>query len=176
MRPTFNIADACFPGEHYAAAPRYWGRPEASRAIFAATLADTGEGPFLRTGDLGFLRDDQLYITGRLKDVVVIRGRNLWPQDVQHTVMGSHAAVRPGGVAAFAVQGPDGEEGLGIVAEVRGGDLPRAPGGDLRRHRRRSKAVARGGDRADPPQQGRPPTPVRMRAFVSKRLATRSEV
>jgi len=101
----------------------YWGRPEETAQTFGATLAETGEGPYLRTGDLGFVREGEVFVTGRSKDVVVIRGRNLWPDDVERTVELCHPSVRPGCVAAFAVS--DGtREGLGVLAEVRDG----APG------------------------------------------------
>ena len=84
---------------------------------FQAYLADTGEGPFLRTGDLGFLRDGELFVTGRLKDLIIIGGRNLYPQDIELTVEQSHPAMRPGCCAAFSVDGAD-EERLIVAAEV----------------------------------------------------------
>lgn len=97
----------------------YLNRPEATAEVFEATLADTGAGPFLRTGDLGFLDEDgELYIGARRKDLIIIRGRNLYPQDVEKTAEESNAAAfRPGCNAAFAVD-VDGEERLVIVQEV----------------------------------------------------------
>ena len=95
----------------------YWGRPEETKQAFWAYLADTGEGPFLRTGDLGFLRHGELFVTGRLKDLIVIRGRNHYPQDIEQTVEQSHRALRSGGCAAFSVETDDGEQ-LGIVQEL----------------------------------------------------------
>lgn len=95
----------------------YWNRAEESEATFQAFLKDTGEGPFLRTGDLGFLRDGELFITGRVKDLVIIRGRNHYPQDIEQTAEGSHSVLRSGCSAAFAVE-VDGEERVAIVAEV----------------------------------------------------------
>jgi acyl-CoA synthetase (AMP-forming)/AMP-acid ligase II len=94
----------------------YWARPEESREAFLAYLA-TGEGPFLRTGDLGFLGEGGLYITGRQKDLIIIRGRNHYPQDIELSVERCHPGIRPGCVAAFALE-HDGEEQLVIVAEV----------------------------------------------------------
>jgi thioester reductase-like protein len=96
----------------------YWNRPEVNREVFGATL-DSGEGPFLRTGDLGFLREDgELFIAGRRKDLIIIRGRNLYPQDVERTVEESDLAnLRPGCNAAFSVE-VDGEERLVVVQEV----------------------------------------------------------
>jgi len=92
----------------------YWNRPEET---FQAYLADTREGPFLRTGDLGFLKDGELFVTGRLKDLIIIRGRNHYPQDVELTVEKSHPALRPNCGAAFAVE-VDGVERLVIAQEV----------------------------------------------------------
>ena len=82
----------------------YWNRPEETRQTFGAYLADTGEGPFLRTGDMGFLRDAELFIAGRLKDLVIIRGLNHYPQDIELTAEGSCAALRPGCGVAFSVE------------------------------------------------------------------------
>ncbi|WP_165963990.1 AMP-binding protein [Actinomadura sp. KC216] len=110
-------------GEIWVAGPSvaagYWGRPEESARVFGATLAD-GDGPFLRTGDLGFLRDGELYVAGRLKDLIIIRGRNIHPQDVEHTAERCHPALRPGSGAAFSVD-VDGTENLVVVFEVNAG-------------------------------------------------------
>jgi amino acid adenylation domain-containing protein len=95
----------------------YWGHPEESERTFAARLADTGEGPFLRTGDLGFMHEGELFVTGRLKDLIIIRGRNHYPQDIELTAEQSHRALRPGCGAAFAVA-DGGEERLVVVQEV----------------------------------------------------------
>ena len=95
----------------------YWGQREATEHDFHAHLADTGEGPFLRTGDLGFLRGGELFVTGRRKDLLILRGRNLYPQDIERTVEESHPALRRGCGAAFAVEA-DGEERLVVVQEL----------------------------------------------------------
>jgi amino acid adenylation domain-containing protein len=95
----------------------YWQMPEQTKEIFQAYLADTQEGPFLRTGDLGFLSDGELFITGRLKDLIIIRGRNHYPQDIELTVEKSHSLLRPGCTAAFVTM-VHGEEQLFIAAEV----------------------------------------------------------
>ncbi len=95
----------------------YWNKPDETEQTFHAYLAYTGEGPFLRTGDLGFLKDGELFVTGRLKDLIIIRGRNYYPQDIELTVEKSHTALCAGGGAAFSVEG-DGEERLVIVQEV----------------------------------------------------------
>jgi acyl-CoA synthetase (AMP-forming)/AMP-acid ligase II len=96
----------------------YWNQPEKTAETFHAYINDTGEGPFLRTGDLGFLREDgELFITGRLKDVIIIRGRNHYPQDLERTVEQSHHALIPDRCAAFSLV-IDGEEKLMIAVEV----------------------------------------------------------
>jgi polyketide synthase 12 len=95
----------------------YWRNTLATRESFRATLAGH-EGRFLRTGDLGFLRDGELFVTGRLKDLLVIDGRNHYPQDLELSAEMSHPALRPGCTAAFSVDsGVDGERPV-LVAEV----------------------------------------------------------
>ncbi|MEC4895943.1 MAG: fatty acyl-AMP ligase [Oscillatoria sp. PMC 1051.18] len=95
----------------------YWNNPAATAETFQAYLADTAEGPFLRTGDLGFLHDRQLFVTGRLKETILIQGRNHYPQDIELTVANCHPALVSGGVAAFSVD-KDGEERLVVVSEI----------------------------------------------------------
>lgn len=95
----------------------YWNRPVETEQAFQAFLADTHEGPFLRTGDLGFVQDDELFITGRIKDVVIIRGRNYYPQDIELSVEQSHPALKPDSGAVFAVE-VAGQERLVVVQEV----------------------------------------------------------
>ncbi len=98
----------------------YWKRPDVTELIFNAHLKDTREGPFLRTGDLGFLQDGELFVTGRLKDLIIIRGRNHYPQDIELTVERSHPQVRQGAGAAFSAE-IDGQQRLVIVNEVERG-------------------------------------------------------
>ncbi|MCZ8241037.1 MAG: fatty acyl-AMP ligase [Microcystis sp. LE19-131.1A] len=95
----------------------YWGKPQETQETFQAYLADTGAGPFLRTGDLGFIKDGELFVTGRLKEIILIRGRNNYPQDIEYTVQNSHPALRPSCGAAFTVE-VKGEERLVVVQEV----------------------------------------------------------
>jgi acyl-CoA synthetase (AMP-forming)/AMP-acid ligase II len=97
----------------------YWGHDDGDGETFAARLADTGEGPFLRTGDLGFVRDGELYIAGRVKDMIILAGRNLFPQDIEATIEAAAPAVRKGCCVAFAVE-RDGAEQLVVVAEHAG--------------------------------------------------------
>ncbi|XXT19046.1 amino acid adenylation domain-containing protein [Sorangium sp. So ce429] len=93
----------------------YWEREEETARTFGARLA-SGEGPYLRTGDLGLLHDGELYIAGRLKDVIILRGRNHYPQDIEKTAEESHPAVRPGCSASFSTV-VGGEERVVVVAE-----------------------------------------------------------
>lgn len=95
----------------------YWQREDATEETFNAHIKDTNEGPFLRTGDLGFIFENELYITGRYKDLIIIRGQNHYPQDIEYTVEASHPALRLGCVAAFSID-YEGEEHLGIVQEI----------------------------------------------------------
>jgi acyl-CoA synthetase (AMP-forming)/AMP-acid ligase II len=95
----------------------YWNQSSETEKIFRAYLADTGEGPFLRTGDLGFIHEGELFVTGRLKDLIIILGRNYYPQDIELTVEQSHSALRPGGGAAFSVE-VENREKLVVVQEV----------------------------------------------------------
>lgn len=95
----------------------YWAKNEESRATFRASVEGDPAGPFLRTGDLGFLYAGQLYVTGRLKDLIILHGRNLYPHDIERTVEQCHVALRAGGGAAFSVDRGQGEE-LVILHEV----------------------------------------------------------
>ncbi|WP_416671486.1 amino acid adenylation domain-containing protein [Egbenema bharatensis] len=95
----------------------YWQRPDETAQTFQAYLTDTGEGPFLRTGDLGFLHNGELFVTGRVKDLIIIRGRNLYPQDIELTAEQSHLSLRSGGSAAFVIEVQQ-EEKLVVVQEL----------------------------------------------------------
>lgn len=95
----------------------YWNRSELTEFTFRATLADTQDGPYLRTGDLGFIQNNNLFVTGRIKDLIIIRGQNHYPQDIELTVEKKHDAFRPNCGAAFAVD-VKGSERLVVVYEV----------------------------------------------------------
>ena len=96
----------------------YWNKPEVNVLTFDAHLAGTQDGAFLRTGDLGFVKGDHLFVTGRLKDLIIIRGQNHYPQDIERTSEQSHPALRqPGYCAAFAIDAGN-EERLVVVQEV----------------------------------------------------------
>ncbi|WP_051247654.1 AMP-binding protein [Inquilinus limosus] len=106
-------------GEIWASGPGiasgYWGRDEATRETFAATLPQAPGRAFLRTGDLGFLQEGELFISGRTKDLIIIAGRNIAPQDLEWTAQASHPAVVQ--AAAFPVP-LAGTEGAAMVAEI----------------------------------------------------------
>ena len=95
----------------------YWQRPEVTKATFCAYLEDTKEGPFLRTGDLGFIHEGELFITGRIKDLIIVRGTNHYPQDIEWSVQELHPALRADYGAAFSIE-DKGEERLVVVQEV----------------------------------------------------------
>ena len=110
-------------GEIWIAGPSvahgYWRSPEQTEAAFAAYLADTGAGPFLRTGDLGFYGSGELFVTGRRKDLIIIRGSNHYPEDIELTVQACHPALLRGRGAVFSIASrPDAVEQLVVVQEV----------------------------------------------------------
>ncbi len=95
----------------------YWKQPDRTKKIFQARLADTGEGPFLRTGDLGFLDDGELFVTGRTKDLIILRGVNHYPHDIELTVQQSHPRFRRDCGATFTIE-KGGEEKLVLIQEI----------------------------------------------------------
>jgi thioester reductase-like protein len=96
----------------------YWNRPELTAETFGARIAGDDEHSYLRTGDLGFLYEDELFVCGRSKDLIIVRGVNTYPSDIEAIVERSAAQVRHGCVAAFAVEREE-QEALVVVAEVR---------------------------------------------------------
>ncbi|MFX5142040.1 acyl-CoA synthetase, partial [Acinetobacter baumannii] len=84
----------------------YWRNEEAT----ARSFVERDGTVWLRTGDLGFLKDGELFVTGRLKDMLIVRGQNIYPQDLERSVEEEVEVVRKGRVAAFAVE-QDGIEG-----------------------------------------------------------------
>ncbi len=95
----------------------YWRQPELTETTFRARLSGSGEGHFLRTGDLGFVQNGELFVTGRIKDLIIVHGVNYYPQDVEQTVQQSHDRLRVGCGAAFTAE-LDGREQLVVVQEV----------------------------------------------------------
>jgi acyl-CoA synthetase (AMP-forming)/AMP-acid ligase II len=115
-RPTGEVGEIWVSGRNVAKG--YWGQPEASRESFGAHRSDTGEGPYLRTGDLGAVDGQgRLSVTGRLKDLIILRGRKHHPEDIERTIQSSHSAFRAGRTAAFAVDG-HGEERVVVIQEA----------------------------------------------------------
>ncbi|MDI1480357.1 non-ribosomal peptide synthetase [Polyangium sp. y55x31] len=96
----------------------YWGKPALSEETFRARLAASPDGAtYLRTGDLGVLRGGHLHVAGRRKDLLVVRGRNVHPQDVELSAVAAHPSLRPGGAAAFALDDGDAER-VALVLET----------------------------------------------------------
>jgi acyl-CoA synthetase (AMP-forming)/AMP-acid ligase II len=94
----------------------YWRREEETSQTFGARLDDDGSGPYLRTGDLGVLIYGELFVAGRLKDLLIVRGLKHYPQDLELTVERQHPAIRPGCVAVFALESHD--EQIAVAAEL----------------------------------------------------------
>ena len=103
----------------------YWNKPELSQHVFDNSIADDSNGThaYLRTGDLGFLAEGELYVCGRLKDIIILRGQNYYPEDLEAAVERSSEKIQTGSVAAF--RGLDGDERLVVVVGLRSqGDAP----------------------------------------------------
>ncbi len=109
-----KLGEIWIKGPHIAQG--YWGKPMETEAQFQARTSN-GEGPFLRTGDLGFLTKKEVFITGRMKDLIIIRGRNHYPQDIERSVEQSHPMIRKNGSAAISIL-VNGQENLALVSEI----------------------------------------------------------
>ena len=108
----------------------YWNNADATAETFHATLDDAGGQKFLRTGDLGFVEAGQLFVAGRLKDLIILHGINHYPQDIERTVEHCHPALAPAGTAAFSVDVSGGER-LVVVAEIERTQLRRLDAADV---------------------------------------------
>jgi fatty acid CoA ligase FadD32 len=111
-------------------ARRYWRQPELTAEVFGAMLTGSGGlpiGPWMRTGDLGVMHDGDLYITGRRKDLIIVAGRNHYPQDLEATAAAASPQVADGHVVAFAVPDEDVEKAVVVAERSRS-----APPGDPR--------------------------------------------
>ncbi|OGB53351.1 MAG: hypothetical protein A2503_05285 [Burkholderiales bacterium RIFOXYD12_FULL_59_19] len=114
--PAGTVGEIWLSGPSMAAG--YWQQSEASEATFHNTIDGENGAPWLRTGDLGFLHNDELFINGRLKDIIIIRGRKHHPPDIEELATSSHPALALNACAAFAVDTDTGEALL-IAAEIR---------------------------------------------------------
>ena len=114
-RPEGQIGEVWVSGPSVALG--YWRQPDVTEEVFKARLAESGEGPFLRTGDLGFMHEGELFITGRIKDLIILHGVNIYPQDVEQTVQKSHDRLRADSGGVFLAE-VDGQERLVVVQEV----------------------------------------------------------
>ncbi|WP_405594707.1 fatty acyl-AMP ligase [Streptomyces sp. NBC_01092] len=101
----------------------YWNAPDKTREVFGA-VTDTGEGPFLRTGDVGFIQDGELHVAGRMKEIVIVRGRKLHSHDVEEEIRAPYPELKSGVGAAFSVPDSDGADLLVLVHEVAVGTDP----------------------------------------------------
>jgi len=116
--PFYGDSDYYQPGDEKAPVGQgYRHKPDQTCSSFKAHLSDTGEGPFLRTGDLGFMREGQLYVTGRQDDLIVVRGVSRYPQDIEATARSSHPLLEAGYGAAFVVD-DHGRPRLVLVQEA----------------------------------------------------------
>ncbi|WP_298773516.1 AMP-binding protein [uncultured Shewanella sp.] len=97
----------------------YWGMLEGSEQVFNASIKnEVTDHQYLRTGDLGFMYKGELFITGRLKDTMIINGENIYPQDIELAVEKSHSLIRPGCVIAFSIISAKANEAVVIALEV----------------------------------------------------------
>ncbi|MDN3658656.1 fatty acyl-AMP ligase [Ferruginibacter paludis] len=118
---TFTTCPSDQIGEIWVSGPGiaggYWNKPSESKITFGARLSSCNEGPFLRTGDVGFLHEGELYITGRLKNLIISGGKNHYAHDIEWTVQRSHPAIRLAGCAVFSINKAGGEDII-VVAEM----------------------------------------------------------
>jgi acyl-CoA synthetase (AMP-forming)/AMP-acid ligase II len=126
---TLRPAGHATPGEIWVAGPGvaagYWNQPDATASTFDARIAGCDDGPFLRTGDLGVLRADGLHVTGRIKDILIVRGVKHFPQDIEETIERATPSVRAGCCAVFSMPDADGDK-VGVAAELDSdGPVPR---------------------------------------------------
>jgi len=100
----------------------YWGREADNEQIFRAMITGRRDTSFLRTGDLGFVANGQLYVTGRLKDMLIVGGRNYYPQDLEDAISGAHPVLAANAAAAFSLEEEDRTEVVLVTEVVRSCD------------------------------------------------------
>ena len=115
LSPADQIGEIWVSGPSVASG--YWNKPLESEFTFGARLSDFNEGPFLRTGDLGFLHDGELYVTGRIKNLIISDGKNHYSHDIERTVEKSHPAIRLAGCAVFSISNSESEDII-VIAEI----------------------------------------------------------
>ncbi|MDI4233825.1 fatty acyl-AMP ligase [Bradyrhizobium sp. Arg237L] len=130
--PVDQVGEVWVNGANVAGA--YWNNPEATKAGLHARIADDDDSAsWLRTGDLGFLdRTGELFITGRIKDLIIVRGINHYPQDIERTVQAAHTALRANCGAAFSVRDEHSDETLVVVQEVERTERNRIDGAEMK--------------------------------------------
>lgn len=139
---TLRACQADQVGEIWVSGPSvaqgYWNRPELSAEMFQARIEGSNK-TFLRTGDLGFFKDHDLFVRGRLKDLIIINGLNHYPQDIERTLEQCHVALAPNGSAAFSVE-TDNEERLVAICEIQREHLRRLNPDELAAYLRQAVA------------------------------------
>lgn len=123
-----QVGELWFKGK--SVAKGYWNKQEQTAAVFEARISNSDEGPYLRTGDLGFLYNGEVYVTGRLKDLLIIRGSNYYPQDLELAAWKSHPALAPHNAAVFTVDTLTGSE-LVVLQEVQRTALRHLPANEV---------------------------------------------
>ncbi|MHB1809002.1 MAG: AMP-binding protein [Solirubrobacteraceae bacterium] len=118
-----DVGEICYRGPSVARG--YWGRDAETAATFGVSLNHESSEPYLRTGDLGLMRDNQLYVTGRAKDVIILRGQNYYPHDIEQAAAEADERVRPGCAAAFQIE-HSGDPRVVLAAELVRDDLAQA--------------------------------------------------
>lgn len=114
-RPDGEVGEIWVSGP--SVAQGYWQNSEATTEVFQARIQGSDGGPYLRTGDLGYVADGELFVSGRIKDLIILRGVNHYPQDIEYTAFRSHSALRHNGGACFSVV-VDGRERLVVTHEA----------------------------------------------------------
>ncbi|MCW3067085.1 MAG: acyl-CoA synthetase [Solirubrobacterales bacterium] len=143
-RPDGEVGEIWVHGPNLATS--YWGQPERSEEVFNGRLVGGHDGlpaaGWLRTGDLGVIYGAELYITGRLKDLIIVDGKNHYPQDIEETVQEAHPAVQAGRVAAFGIPTEAGEEIVVVTERARGAGADDVSASDIAVAVRRAVAAA----------------------------------